>query len=133
MAGQVAQLVYVSRPLVRGEAALAEILAVSRPRNQAAGITGTLVHRSDVFLQLLEGPRPALTATFARIQRDPRHAELLLLGMVDADFRLFAAWDMREDPMPSWMWSPAEVAAGAPAATPLEQVFDMLHRMAVGG
>lgn len=126
----VAQLVYVSRPRGLDGTMLESILRTACVENGRRGITGVLVSRDDIFLQLLEGPRRAVSETFARIMRDPRHAEVVLLGMQDADFRLFGGWQMRDDRSPTWLWTPAQVAAGAPLATPLDEVMQMLHRIA---
>lgn len=57
-------------------AALDDILAVSRTRNAAAGITGVLIYADDLFLQVLEGPGEAVAALIDRIAADPRHRDM---------------------------------------------------------
>jgi hypothetical protein len=47
-----------------------------------------------VFLQVLEGSRDAVNRLYAKLQRDPRHGELLLLGYEDITERRFAGWHM---------------------------------------
>ena len=130
MTTPIAQLIYISTPQGCDPVQVEDILRMSRVRNARLGITGILVSRADLFLQLLEGPRQIVSNTFLRILEDERHANVTLLGMLDADFRLFGNWDMRGDAMPDWMWSVAEVAAGVPQATPLEQVMALFHRLA---
>ena len=77
---------------------LAEILRVSRRNNDAAGVTGLLIVGGKRFLQALEGPREAVLATYARIQRDPRHfACVQLVSEVIAE-RQFAGWAMGSQP-----------------------------------
>ena len=46
---------------------LTDLLAVSRARNAAAGVTGLLVYKGGNFLQALEGPEDAVRATMQRI------------------------------------------------------------------
>ena len=64
------QLVYASRPFGFDELTLTEILLVARRLNKRDDITGSLICREDLYLQMLEGPRAAMTAAYARISRD---------------------------------------------------------------
>ena len=91
------RLVYVSRS-VHGpggvEAEVASILAASRVNNQRAGITGALLFSTDWFAQTLEGPIDQVTATFERIQCDPRHRGTVILQAGWIEHRDFGAWSM---------------------------------------
>jgi len=107
------QLIYCSRPFGFTEAALDEILEVSRRRNRRDGITGSLVCRHDLYLQLLEGTDDAVTGAFERISRDDRHADIRKLWHGRAVGRLFPGWDMRHDPVRPWMWTSDDIAGGA--------------------
>ena len=49
------------------------IIACSRANNRSAGIGGVLVYTGADFLQVIEGPPPAVSDLWARIGRDPRH------------------------------------------------------------
>ena len=127
----VTQIVYASRPFGYDELALRNILIIARRNNTRDGITGALICREDLFLQLLEGRRDVVQATLERISRDDRHTDLRVLIDEDAADRLFPDWAMRHDPARSWMWTAEEVAAGAihaatPAAT--RAVFTRLSR-----
>lgn len=124
------QLVYMSRPAGIEPAQIGDILRVSRERNRALGITGTLISRADLFLQMLEGPRQAVSDTYARIVRDSRHDGILLVQMADAGGRLFPTWEMRDDPMPSWMWSPEDVIGGEHREATAQDVYDIFERIA---
>lgn len=124
------QLVCASRPFGFDELALAEILHLSRRNNRRDGITGALICREDMYLQMLEGPRAAVTAAYARILRDPRHVEITGLVSIDAETRLFPAWEMRDDPARSWMWTPSQVRAGALHEAPMEEVRAVFVRLA---
>jgi hypothetical protein len=46
------------------------------------------------FLQALEGSRREVSATFARIVRDPRHEVFELIQAGPIDGRMFGQWDM---------------------------------------
>ncbi len=107
------QLIYVSRPFGFDEPTLNSILAVARRNNARDGITGSLICRADLYLQMLEGPRGAVTAVLSRILRDDRHLDIELVWSGDCAARLFPEWHMRDDPARSWMWSQAEVDGGA--------------------
>ncbi|WP_372423427.1 BLUF domain-containing protein [Salinarimonas chemoclinalis] len=94
-----ARLVYVSRPRTtgrRGEflAMCDEILVDARRRNADDAITGVLVAGPGLFAQVLEGDRTAVSGTFARICRDPRHEAIEILDMRVVDERRFAQWSM---------------------------------------
>lgn len=123
------QLIYASRPFGFDQAILNGILSQSRRCNSRDGITGALICRADVYMQLLEGSAKALDATYARILRDDRHLEIRRLSYHTVTNRLFPGWAMRDDPARSWMWSQTEVANGAiERATYLQvlQIFDRL-------
>ena len=107
------QLIYASRPFGYDTAALAGILSASRVRNAQNDITGALICRSDIYLQLLEGPVGKVENTFERILTDDRHVEVQVLVRSQIDDRLFPEWAMRHDPAHSWMWTAEEVANGA--------------------
>ena len=123
------QLIYHSQPFGFDDAMLGGILVQARRNNARDGLTGALIVRADIYLQLLEGPEPAVMATFARIRADDRHLAVRQVSAASVMTRLFPAWTMRDDPARSWMWSAAEVEAGAlTAATPgaVRAVFERL-------
>jgi len=107
------QLIYASRPFGFDEAALAGILMDARRCNERDGITGALICRGDLYLQLLEGPQDTVEAAYRRIEKDHRHLEIKLLSRRTVTERLFPEWAMRDDPARSWMWNQQEVTAGA--------------------
>ncbi len=124
------QLVYTSRPFGFNDLELMDILQVSRHNNERDKITGSLICREDIYLQLLEGPRAAVSGTYAKILRDNRHGEIVLLWAGDAQERLFPAWFMRHDPVQSWMWTQKQVRAGAVTASPMEEIRNIFVRLA---
>jgi hypothetical protein len=125
------QIVYASRPFGFDASVLDDILTISRRRNCQGDITGTLICRSYMYLQLLEGPDAAVQATYERIKADDRRLELNLLISRVITKRLFPTWAMRDDPARSWMWSAQEVAAGAISAASAEQVLAIFEKLAV--
>jgi Sensors of blue-light using FAD len=107
------QLIYASTPFGFDSPTLNQILSVARRNNLRDGITGSLICRADLYLQMLEGPRAAVTAAFHRILRDDRHLDVVLIGCGDVKARMFPEWHMRDDPARSWMWTQDEIAGGA--------------------
>ncbi|RYG70711.1 BLUF domain-containing protein [bacterium] len=76
------------------EDALIELLRQSRVKNEAGGITGLLLYREGLFMQLLEGPEGAVRSCYERICRDPRHHDILMLLEKPSRQRLFGGWAM---------------------------------------
>ena len=124
------QIIYSSKPFGFDASVLDDILTVSRVLNSRDDITGTLICRADMYLQLIEGPDAAIQATYNRIRGDDRHMEVKLLVSHDVTDRLFPKWAMRDDPARSWMWTQAEVAAGAIEAATPPQILAMFERLA---
>lgn len=107
------QIIYVSHPFGFDDLTLNAILTSSRRNNLRDDVTGALICRGDAYLQLIEGPETAIRATYTRIARDNRHANISFLFGEAVTDRVFPEWAMRDDPAHSWMWTHAEVAAGA--------------------
>jgi hypothetical protein len=72
---------------------LTQLLEKARRANGAADVTGMLIYCKGKFLQALEGPPAAVRDTFARIERDQRHRDIVQLQRGDAS-RLFSNWAM---------------------------------------
>jgi hypothetical protein len=88
-------LVYVSTAMpALSRAELDELVAGSRRRNAAAGITGLLLYADGSVLQALEGPEDAVSALFGRIGRDPRHRGVSAILRRPLSRRIFADWTM---------------------------------------
>ena len=125
----VTQLIYVSSPFGFDDQTLAGILLDARRRNLRDNITGALIARRDLYLQLLEGPKSAVEAAYHRIRVDDRHADIRAVHSRRVEHRLFARWAMRDDPVRSWMWSREAVAAGAPEAASADEIIGMFERL----
>lgn len=124
------QLIYVSRSFGFDSATLAGILLDARRCNRRDGVTGSLICREDLYLQLLEGPEDKVEACFARIGKDDRHLNVRLISRRMVEARLFPQWAMRDDPARSWMWSAAEVADGAADRATADEVIAIFERIA---
>lgn len=91
------RLVYYSRSLVAPEVfdeTIDSIIRKSIANNRTDAISGMLFCHDGWFLQALEGSHKAIGATLARIEADPRHEAVQLLGSAQAEGRLFREWDM---------------------------------------
>ncbi len=110
---EIFELIYASRPFGFDNLTLYDILMTARRNNTRDEITGALICREDLYVQLLEGGREAVTAAYTRILRDGRHTAVRELSSRHKTARLFPEWAMRDDPMQSWMWTFQEVNGGA--------------------
>jgi hypothetical protein len=125
------QLIYTSRPFGFDDLTLTGILASARRNNIRDGITGALICREDLFIQMLEGPDDKVTATFNRIVHDDRHTDVLSRFTGGTDTRLFPQWAMRHDPARSWMWTRDMVAQGALDRATTDDIRAVFTRLAV--
>jgi hypothetical protein len=126
----VTQLIYYSQPFGFDDAMLNGILLQARRCNARDGLTGALIVRRDLYLQMLEGPEAAVTATFARIKRDDRHLAVKPLACEAVAARLFPDWTMRDDPAQSWLWDEQAVGDGALDRAGVEALRGVFARVA---
>ena len=127
---QLVHLIYTSQPFGYDDPTLGAILTAARHFNQRDSITGCLICREDIFLQLLEGPADVVNAAYARISRDGRHVGVVKLFAGDIAARMFPDWDMKHDPARSWMWTPAQVEMGAVRRASADEVLAVFRRVA---
>lgn len=73
---------------------LSQIVTVSRRNNTRDGVTGGLLYSAGSFAQVLEGPLPAITQAFERIQSDERHSDVTVVQFGPAASRAFGEWSM---------------------------------------
>ena len=124
------QLIYRSRPFGFDQSVLDGILMAARRNNPQAEITGALICRQDMYIQLLEGPDEAIDALFARISVDDRHDEVKVEVITDIDERMFPEWDMYADTNPSMTFSKAEVEDGAIERSDTETMLGLFSAVA---
>lgn len=127
------QIAYASRPFGFDASLLSGILADARRLNARDGITGALIARHDIYLQMLEGPGDLVEACYQRICRDDRHLEITPLLRRTIDTRLFPGWAMRDDPATSWIWSMDEVKSGAVARATEADILGIFTRLSATG
>jgi hypothetical protein len=125
------QIIYRSQPFGFDETSLAGILLDARRCNTRDGISGALVCRHDIFVQLLEGPEAVVRAAFQRIERDDRHVGVVQLVGESVEARMFGDWAMLHDPAESEIWSEADVADGAAERATPEEVRAMFAALRV--
>lgn len=89
-------LVYCSRATAGvDDTAVARIIESARRHNPVYGITGLLVFGSGIFFQWLEGPRDNVQQLMARLEKDPRHENVVTISEgEEVRERLFPDWDM---------------------------------------
>jgi len=127
------QLVYASRPFGFDQATLSNLLLDSRRANARDDITGALIARHDLYLQLLEGPQPKVEDVYSRILNDDRHVDVVKLVDRTIETRLFPGWAMRDDPADTWVWSIEDVRDGAIERTTEDEVLGFFTRLSENG
>ncbi len=88
------RLLYASRAVDPGQAAIEDILSQSRISNPTAGITGILCYSGEIFLQAIEGGRMAVSELYGHILKDARHKDVVLLHYEEITERRFGGWTM---------------------------------------
>jgi Sensors of blue-light using FAD len=89
------RLIYVSTALDSVDLnEFKRILATAQTNNGARDLTGMLAFNSKVFLQALEGSREAINDLYAKLVRDPRHFNLMLLKYAPIEQRHWSNWSM---------------------------------------
>nr|WP_298930901.1 BLUF domain-containing protein [uncultured Erythrobacter sp.] len=126
------QLIYASQPFGFDSSMLAGILLQARRNNSAKDITGALVCRADLYLQLIEGPADKIDALFGEIAADDRHTNVRVVFSGPVEARLFPDWAMLDDQMPTLTWSAEDVANGAVEDAQPAQVRSIFEAIAEG-
>lgn len=74
---------------------LMQLVDKASKRNKTLNITGVLSFDNGRFGQILEGKPKDVETVWQSIQQDPRHANVVSLGMKRIPSRRFANWSMR--------------------------------------
>lgn len=90
------QLGYLSLQsnLFKGDSTIDDILNTAKKFNSENDITGMLVFRGGVFLQLLEGDKDQVLNLFGRIASDLRHESIRVVIKQNSEERIFPHWTM---------------------------------------
>ncbi len=129
------QLIYHSQPFGFDEAMLHGILLQARRNNRRDGITGALVCRRNLYVQMIEGEQTAIDRLYSSIAADDRHTDVRLVHSDTVQQRMFPDWDMLDDTMPGVTFSMDGIDDGAiEQATPeaLRAVFVKLANTVKG-
>ena len=125
------RLIYCSQPFGYDQPMLNGILADARTYNPKNHITGALICREDIFLQLLEGPEDKILLTYNRILNDDRHLDIELLVQEPCDDRLFPTWSMKDDPAKTWFWTKDEIDAGILTSVSKNDLLGVFDKVAL--
>ena len=74
---------------------LMQLVDKASRRNKALNVTGVLSFDNGRFGQILEGKPKDVEAIWELILKDPRHTNVVSLGMKKINVRRFANWSMR--------------------------------------
>ena len=89
------RLLYASRAVGKIDCgAVQNIMQKSHAYNPSNGVTGILCHSEKIYMQVLEGGRDAINALYAKILRDARHTDVVLLHYEEISERHYAGWTM---------------------------------------
>lgn len=90
------QLMYVSTAVQNlAQNDLDDIVTGAVSRNARLEVTGSLYYNGRNFMQLLEGPAPAVHELMGSIRRDVRHSGVVVIKELTGSSPVFAAWSMR--------------------------------------
>ena len=78
-----------------GILSLMQMVDKASRRNKALNVTGVLSFDNGRFGQILEGKPKDVEAVWELILKDPRHTNVVSLGMKKINTRRFANWSMR--------------------------------------
>lgn len=73
---------------------LEALLMVSRANNVRDKLSGMLLYKEGNFLQVLEGEKDQVLSLTAKLRRDPRHTNMLVLFSGAIEARTFEGWSM---------------------------------------
>jgi len=121
--------IYTSRPFGFDSGTLNSILVHAQRANPSVGITGALICREDVYLQLLEGPEDEVRKAMERIRRDDRHLEFTVHVEKTVPERMFGKWAMLHDPAATWIWSRDAVRDDAIERTTAAEVEGFFQKL----
>ena len=124
------RLIYKSKPFGYDQAILNGILSDAINYNSKNNITGALICRDDIYLQLLEGPENEVKLTFEKISNDDRHLEIELLLKEYCNKRIFPGWNMKDDPARTWFWNKEEINSGIFNKIPKIQILEVFEKIA---
>ena len=124
------RLIYKSKPFGYDQPTLNGILSDAINYNSKNNITGALICRDDIYLQLLEGPEYEVNLTFEKISNDDRHLEIEILLKEYCNKRIFPGWNMKDDPARTWFWNKEEINSGIFNKIPKIEIIEVFKKIA---
>jgi hypothetical protein len=89
------QVLYVSKAKKEiDEQSIKEIVDQATTHNSKTGITGILLFRGGIFLQLLEGEKSKVDFLYKKISNDSRHEQVTQIFCLEKNEPLFENWSM---------------------------------------
>lgn len=85
---------HVTEQLEVAHRGIEHLLAASRARNLQLGISGLLLYRDGIFIQVLEGETADVQLVYRLIYQDPRHHSVVKLLEERISARRFPGWSM---------------------------------------
>lgn len=74
------RIIYLSSGIkIFSDEEIKNLLYVSRINNSKNGITGLLLYAEGNFIQILEGEKEVIEATYHKIQKDNRHKNIIVV------------------------------------------------------
>ena len=90
-----AQLIYVSdRKETCTDQNVGKILVACKKNNPALGITGVLLYSETKFIQMIEGESDAVMGLYAKIKKDSRHQNAMMIAYGPIQERSFPSFPM---------------------------------------
>lgn len=74
---------------------LSTIVQRSQTANQAAGITGAMIHQDGQIIQVIEGEEASIDLLYRKICADPRHTDITELYQQPIIKRSFKQWSLQ--------------------------------------
>lgn len=89
------QLIYVSQATSSIQLdEIENILEASRANNQVEQVTGMLMYKDRLFLQILEGEKDHVFSVYNRVKDDSRHQGVQIIEELEVPKRQFDQWIM---------------------------------------
>lgn len=89
------QLIYASHAKQAfNEIELISLLKAARTKNLKLNITGMLLYKDGIFMQLLEGDETEVRKLFSTIKHDNRHEKVVVLFEKTCDHSVLSDWSM---------------------------------------
>ena len=90
-----AQLIYVSdRSETCTDQDVGKIMVSCKKNNPALGITGVLLYSEKKFIQMIEGEGDLVTELYAKIKKDTRHRNAMMIAYGPIPDRAFPSFHM---------------------------------------